>query len=167
MSFQICFTNALGAFCAIFSRRGLVRLAWERKAARDVVSLPASEIPRASSRSAWARLLEEDLRQYAGGERVRFIVPIDWSAGTPFQRRVRRALLGVPWGEGVTYGDLASRIGRPGAARAVGAACKANPIPIVVPCHRVLASGLRLGGYGGGLERKRRLLDLEGIPWRP
>jgi methylated-DNA-[protein]-cysteine S-methyltransferase len=81
--------------------------------------------------------------------------------GSDFQRLVWRALLDIPWGEVRTYGELAAALGRPGAARAVGAANGQNPVAILVPCHRVVAAGGRLGGYSGGLEVKRRLLAHE------
>jgi methylated-DNA-[protein]-cysteine S-methyltransferase len=81
--------------------------------------------------------------------------------GSPFQLTVWRALTGIPFGEQVTYGELAGTIGSPGAARAVGAANGRNPVAILVPCHRVVAAGGRLGGYGGGLEVKRWLLEHE------
>lgn len=83
--------------------------------------------------------------------------------GTPFQRAVWAALRRVPRGRIVTYGELAALAGRPAAARAVGAACGANPVPLIVPCHRVLAAGGGIGGFGGGLELKRALLEREGI----
>ena len=78
-----------------------------------------------------------------------------------FERRVREAMLGIPYGETASYGELAAAIGSPGAARAVGTACARNPVPIVVPCHRVLGAGGRIGGYLGGTETKRWLLDFE------
>ncbi len=81
--------------------------------------------------------------------------------GTSFQLHVWRSLLSIPWGEVRTYGELAERLGRPAAARAVGGANHANPVPILVPCHRVVQSGGRLGGYGGGLELKAWLLAHE------
>ena len=81
--------------------------------------------------------------------------------GSDFQRLVWRALLDIPWGEVRTYGEVAEALGRPGAARAVGAANGRNPVAILVPCHRVVAAGGRLGGYSGGLEVKRRLLAHE------
>ena len=87
--------------------------------------------------------------------------PLDLSAGSAFDRRVWRALLDIPFGETRTYGELAAGLGMPGGARAVGAANGRNPVPIAVPCHRVVAAGGRLGGYGGGLEVKRRLLAHE------
>ncbi len=82
--------------------------------------------------------------------------------GTPFQRETWRQLLAIPYGETISYGELARRMGKPGASRAVGAANGANPIPIVIPCHRVIGSNGDLTGFGGGLETKRRLLLLEG-----
>lgn len=85
--------------------------------------------------------------------------------GTEFQQLVWRAMREIPAGRAATYGDLALRIGRGGAARAVGMACGANPLPLVVPCHRVVAAGYRLGGFGGGPELKRQLLAAEG--WFP
>jgi len=83
--------------------------------------------------------------------------------GTPFQLSVLRALQEVPYGETISYGELAQRIGRPKASRAVGAANARNPLPIVIPCHRVIGSNGSLVGFGGGLEIKRKLLDLETI----
>jgi len=83
--------------------------------------------------------------------------------GTPFQLDVLRALQEVPYGETISYGELAQRIGRPNASRAVGAANARNPLPIVIPCHRVIGSNGNLVGFGGGLEIKRKLLDLETI----
>ncbi len=81
--------------------------------------------------------------------------------GTEFQRRVWGALVEIPYGTTCTYGEVADRIGRPGAARAVGLANGRNPVAVIVPCHRVVGAGGALGGYGGGLDRKRALLDLE------
>jgi methylated-DNA-[protein]-cysteine S-methyltransferase len=101
------------------------------------------------------------LEQYFAGERRQFELAIE-PRGTPFQRRVWQALSEIAWGEVCNYGDVARRIGQPGAARAVGQANGANPIPIVIPCHRVIASGGGIGGYSGGLGIKERLLALEG-----
>ncbi len=100
------------------------------------------------------------LAEYFAGTRRGFQLPLHMR-GTPFQLRVWAALLRIPYGETRTYGALAAQLDCPGAARAVGAANGANPLSIVVPCHRVIAAGGGLGGYGGGLERKRFLLDLE------
>jgi methylated-DNA-[protein]-cysteine S-methyltransferase len=103
------------------------------------------------------------LEEYFTGGRRAFDLALD-PAGTPFQLSVWRALGTIAYGETITYAELADRVGRPGAFRAVGQANGANPLPIIYPCHRVVASGGRLGGYGGGLEMKRRLLALEGSP---
>ncbi len=101
------------------------------------------------------------LAEYFLGHRQRFELPLAPS-GTPFQRAVWEALGDIPYGETVTYADIASRVGRPQAVRAVGQANGANPLPVLLPCHRVVASGGRLGGYGGGVALKLALLRLEG-----
>ncbi len=102
------------------------------------------------------------LLDYLAGRRRVFDLPLR-PAGTPFQRRVWAALSAIPWGETRTYGQIARAIGAPKAARAVGQANHRNPIPIFIPCHRVIGAGGALTGYGGGLELKRMLLQLEGI----
>ena len=112
-------------------------------------------------------LLAEAIRQvraYFAGERRDFELPLDWSLISGFNRQVLRELAsGVPYGAVVGYGDLAGRVGQPGAAQAVGTAMGSNPLPVVVPCHRVVESDGGIGGFGGGLETKRRLLALEGV----
>ena len=100
------------------------------------------------------------LAEYFAGSRTRFDVPLVLR-GTPFQRAVWGALRAIPYGQTVGYGELARAIGRPGAARAVGLANGRNPIAVIVPCHRVVGANGSLTGYGGGMERKRLLLDLE------
>jgi methylated-DNA-[protein]-cysteine S-methyltransferase len=102
----------------------------------------------------------EQLRAYFDGRLTEFDVPLA-PRGTPFQRTVWDALRAIPYGETITYGELAERISRPTAARAVGLANGRNPIGIIVPCHRVVGSTGDLTGYGGGIERKRQLLSLE------
>ena len=103
------------------------------------------------------------LEEYFAGRRRRFDIPVEVD-GTPFQQSVWLGLAEIPYGETVSYAELALMVGRPKAYRAVGQANHANPVPIVLPCHRVVASGGGLGGYGGGLPMKRRLLALEGAP---
>ncbi len=100
------------------------------------------------------------LREFFGGERRTFDLPLELS-GTPFQRRAWLALAAVPYGTTRSYGEQARLLGAPGAARAVGAANGRNPLPIVLPCHRLVGADGSLTGYGGGLETKRALLDLE------
>jgi methylated-DNA-[protein]-cysteine S-methyltransferase len=107
------------------------------------------------------RLAAAQLDEYFSGTRTSFALPLA-PHGTAFQVAVWKALADIRYGETITYGELARRIDRPAASRAVGQANGANPLPIVYPCHRVVAAGGRLGGYGGGLETKRRLLALEG-----
>jgi methylated-DNA-[protein]-cysteine S-methyltransferase len=112
-------------------------------------------------------LLAEAIRQvraYFTGGRRDFDLPLDWSLIAGFNREVLRELAaGVPYGSVVGYGDLADRVGRPGGAQAVGMAMGANPLPVVVPCHRVVESDGGIGGFGGGVDTKRRLLALEGV----
>ena len=113
--------------------------------------------------AAEAAVLDEAARQlseYFCGQRRAFDLPLALE-GTAFQRRVWDALLGIGYGQTVSYGQLADRIGRPTAARAVGLANGRNPVSIIVPCHRVVGSDGSLTGYGGGLGNKRRLLELE------
>jgi methylated-DNA-[protein]-cysteine S-methyltransferase len=112
-------------------------------------------------------LLAEAIRQveaYFAGTRHDFELPLDWSLISGFNRQVLRELAsGVRFGQVVGYGDLAGRVGQPGAAQAVGVAMGSNPLPVVVPCHRVVESDGGIGGFGGGLETKRKLLALEGV----
>ncbi len=111
--------------------------------------------------AAVLREAAEQLRRYLSGEGRSFDLPLD-IYGTAFQRAVWQALLEIPYGETRSYAQVAAAVGRPRAARAVGAANAANPLPLVIPCHRVVASGGSLGGYGGGLALKEALLRLEG-----
>lgn len=111
-------------------------------------------------------VLDEAARQLAGyfaGERASFDVPLDL-VGTPFQLAAWHALADIPYGTTLTYAEQAARLGRPTAVRAVGAANGRNPVPIVLPCHRLVGSDGSLRGFGGGLELKRRLLDHEAAP---
>lgn len=105
--------------------------------------------------------VEQQLREYLAGDRREFSLRLA-PRGTEFQLRVWEALREIPYGTTVSYGQLARRLGAPGAARAVGLANGSNPIPVVIPCHRVIGADGSLTGYGGGLERKRLLLALEG-----
>jgi methylated-DNA-[protein]-cysteine S-methyltransferase len=114
--------------------------------------------PRAVARAAI------QLEEYLAGERKRFDVRLGDVAATQFQREVWRALMAIPYGEVRTYAEIAEDVNRPRASRAVGNANHANPFPVIVPCHRVVAAG-GLGGYGGGDEVKRYLLRLEGVDY--
>jgi AraC family transcriptional regulator of adaptative response/methylated-DNA-[protein]-cysteine methyltransferase len=146
-----------GGFVAEFSERGLTRLSFPGRAAPEGVS-PA-RLPR--PQRGWAALTARALARALAGRAADSLPPFD-EAGTAFQRAVWRALRTIPPGQTRTYAEVARALGRPaGAARAVGQACGANPIPVLTPCHRVLAAGGRLGGFSAGLEWKRRLLAAE------
>jgi len=152
------FSRALSPVGPLFlaaSEKGLVRLEFEGR----VQKLDAKRIELRESRSRIAKYLNE-LDEYFAGERRDFSMPLDLR-GTAFQLACWDALLAIPYGETRTYADVARSIGHPNAFRAVGMANNRNPIAIVVPCHRVIATGGSLCGYGGGLDIKRKLLDLE------
>lgn len=121
---------------------------------------PAAVRPSWRRHDAALEPVAEQLEQYFAGSRHAFDVPLVMD-GSDFERRVWRALLDIPYGEAISYGELARRIGEPDAARGVGWANGRNPIAVVVPCHRVIGANGKLVGYGGGLERKRLLLELE------
>jgi len=126
--------------------------------------------PTASDRACWTSnalhpLLHKAVQQlqaYFDGKILVFDLPLDLSAGTPFQQAVWQALLRIPSGHSQSYGDLARQLNKPAAARAVGAAVGRNPVGIIVPCHRILGAGGQLTGYAGGLWRKQALLRIEG-----
>lgn len=102
-----------------------------------------------------------ELRAYFAGELTDFTVPLSVRRGSEFERAVWHQMTLIPYGEMRTYGEIATAVGDPGGARAVGVACNRNPIPIIVPCHRIVGAGGKLVGFGGGLPRKRYLLELE------
>lgn len=103
----------------------------------------------------------KEIAAYLAGKRREFTVPVDWDQLRGFTRQVLQACATIPWGQTASYADLARAVGSPRAARAVGQALGRNPAPLLVPCHRVIASGGGLGGFGGGLPMKQRLLELE------
>ena len=151
-----------GTFVAEFSSRGLKRLDFPgRKAARKPGAPP--RVPLDSCQQRWLRLTDSALNDVIAGRKPKALPPMDWEGSTEFQQNVWRALLRITPGETKTYAAIGKVLGRPLAARAIGGACGANPIPVLVPCHRVLAANGRLGGFSGGLDWKRRLLAIEGI----
>ncbi len=107
--------------------------------------------------------VRRQLDVYFSGKQVNWKITLDVSSGTEFQQVVWSALRRIPYGQTITYGQLAQRIGKPGASRAVGTANAANPLPVIIPCHRVVAGNGRLGGFSGGLHIKQALLRLEGV----
>ena len=143
----------VGDLALVASAQGIREVRWEREDANDYPS-PSAEALAHAERAA------DQLRDYFRGRRQAFDLPLDL-AGTDFQRLVWRALTDIPFGETRAYGALADAIGRPRAARAVGAATGQNPAPIIVPCHRVTGANGALTGFAGGLERKRLLLAHE------
>ncbi|MEU0218973.1 methylated-DNA--[protein]-cysteine S-methyltransferase [Streptomyces sp. NPDC006265] len=161
--------SRIGPLLLAASRDGLVNVVFHATdAVRDrAVERLASRLGTEPVEAPGSPLLAEAIRQveaYFAGERRDFDLPLDWSLISGFNREVLCELAsGVPYGQVVGYGDLAVRVGQPGAAQAVGMAMGANPLPVVVPCHRVVESGGGIGGFGGGLETKRRLLALEGV----
>ncbi|MEU6909807.1 methylated-DNA--[protein]-cysteine S-methyltransferase [Streptomyces coeruleorubidus] len=159
----------IGPLLLAATREGLVNVIFHATdAVRDrAVERLASRLGTEPVEAPGSPLLTEAIRQveaYFAGERQDFDLQLDWSLISGFNREVLRELAsGVPYGTVVGYGDLAGRVGQPGAAQAVGMAMGANPLPVVVPCHRVVERGGGIGGFGGGLETKRKLLALEGV----
>ncbi len=117
--------------------------------------------PVAPDPSAGLRGAAAQFDAYFAGELTEFDVALAVPAGSDFEKAVWRAITGIPYAEMATYGEIAAVVGDPGAARAVGMACNRNPVPVIVPCHRVVGAGGKLVGFGGGLDRKRFLLQLE------
>ena len=156
---------------AIQTRIGWIGIAWTP---RGIIAI---ELPRGSRGETLTNLqrdfraammddrvpdkIKKELSEYAEGKRRYFDLPLDWSRVKPFQRAVLTAALKIPFGETRSYGWVAHAIGKPRAARAVGRALATNPIPLILPCHRVVGSNGSLTGYGGGLPLKKKLLEME------
>lgn len=149
-----------GVFLARYSKAGLCRLEFPSKAGakpRAAGPTPPLHI------QCWHELTVRALTRALAGQPAAELPPLDFSAGSQFQRQVWQVLTGIGAGQTRSYAEVARAIGNPKALRAVGGACGANPIPVLVPCHRVLAAHQRLGGFSGGLGWKRTLLAREGI----
>jgi O-6-methylguanine DNA methyltransferase len=166
------FNSSIGPLFLAASERGLVALEFDaRRAGQQTIRMSPRDLrnqPRSHQQAmvfeqseTALRLHTTELEQYFAGKRRKFTFPLDLR-GTDFQIACWRALLAIPYGETRTYADIARAVGKPTGFRAVGMANNRNPIAIVVPCHRVIASDGTLCGYGGGLDLKRRLLELEG-----
>ena len=140
-----------GTFVAQFNHTGLCQLDFPGKAAS----------PPPGSPKCWLEATAAALESLLLGQAPQKLPPMDLSIGTDFQQSVWRQLLRIPLGQTRSYGELAQCLAKPGASRAVGSACGSNPIPVIVPCHRVLAAYRRLGGFSGGLAWKQRLLRIE------
>ena len=152
----------VGALLVAGTERGLCRIAYDAEPEGELDRLARSFGVRVLRSARPIDTARRQLDEYFDGTRQRFDLPVDLKLLADFNRRVLRELARVPYGEVVTYGELAARSARPRAARAVGTVMNRNPLPIVLPCHRVVGANGKLVGYAGGLDRKETLLRLEG-----
>ena len=169
--FQLSISTPDGRFIARYSTRGLAELNFPaggraglpvgRDARQRVPTNVADKIP--TQILGWHRAVTAGLKSSLAGRKPKNLPPLDLSGGTEFQRRVWNEMRKISTGRTKSYGEVAQAVGKPKAVRAVGGACGANPIPVLVPCHRVLAAHGKIGGFGGGLDWKRKLLAREGI----
>ena len=157
------FSTAMGWMGVVFSDNGLRYIVTPKVAQDEVLEELATEFPRILPPAHSEPEAARQLRSYLEGRRVPFSAALDLECATPFQRRVWEATQMIPWGEVRTYSWVAEKVGAPKAPRAVGRALGANPLPIIIPCHRVVARNGGLGGYSSGLEMKKRFLELEGL----
>jgi methylated-DNA-[protein]-cysteine S-methyltransferase len=155
--------SPFGPLLVAVGKRGLLRVAYpDRPADQVLADLAARVSPRILESPRTTDQVRRELDEYFAGQRRSFAVKVDLSAVQGFGRRVLQQTARIPFGSVITYRDVATRAGSPRAVRAAGNALGANPVPIVVPCHRVVRTGGGLGGYTGGLTRKEALLELEG-----
>ena len=163
------FDTDLGACGIAWSERGLARFQLpeaDRRATERRLKLRAAAVSSAAAPPPRIATAIADVQHYMAGERVDFsAVVLDLAGVAPFYAEIYAAARGVGWGETATYGELAQRVGSPGAARAVGQAMARNPVAVIIPCHRILASGNKVGGFSafGGALSKQKLLGLEGV----
>jgi methylated-DNA-[protein]-cysteine S-methyltransferase len=154
--------SPIGTLLLAATRAGLVRIAFAEEIDASLVEISATLSPRLLELPRRLERVRTQLDRYFSGRLRAFDLALDRGLLSTFSRRVLEQTASIPYGSYATYGEVAGEIGAPHAARAVGNAVAANPIPLVIPCHRVLRSGGLLGKYGGGAERKRYLLELEG-----
>ena len=159
---QTSFQSPLGPIVVAATHHGLAGL-WFEGQRHLPAELAGPPVWATSSSHPVLQQTVAQLTEYFAGRRIRFDLPLDLASGTAFQQAVWQALLVIPQGKTLSYGEVSSRIGKPTAVRAVGAAIGRNPISIIVPCHRVIGGSGQLTGYAGGLERKTALLQLEGV----
>lgn len=153
-----------GRMLVAVTPRGLVRVAMRTESSDEVLEELAGRLsPRVLEAPIAVDAVRRELDEYFEGKRRVFDVPLDWALTSGFKQKVLRATARIPYGGVSSYREMASRAGNPRASRAAGNALGSNPIPIVVPCHRVLRTGGNLGGYGGGLDMKEALLKMEGV----
>jgi O-6-methylguanine DNA methyltransferase len=153
--------TSLGNFTAEYSENGLASLNFPNAKA-DSASHDTGEQKISPRVRDWHRLTEAALKKMLSGENPAKFPPLDLQ-GTEFQKSVWREMLKIPYGKTKSYGEIAQAVGKPRAVRAVGGACGANSIPVLVPCHRVLAANNKIGGFGSGLGWKCKLLEIEGV----
>jgi len=155
--------SPFGTLLLATTGRGLVRVAFPEEEVDSVLERLARRLsPRIVEARAPLDPVRRELEEYFAGSRREFGLTVDWSLVGPFGRRVLGVTSEIPYGGVLSYAEVAAEAGSPRGSRAAGNALGSNPVPIVIPCHRVLRTGGALGGYGGGLDRKRWLLDLEG-----
>jgi O-6-methylguanine DNA methyltransferase len=153
--------TSLGNFTAFYTENGLAELNFPKDKAESPKSNgPGEKVP--DKIRHWHRLTEAALQTFVAGREPKELPPLDLT-GTEFQKSVWRAMLKIPYGKTKSYGEIAQAVGKPKAVRAVGGACGANSIPVLVPCHRVLAANKKIGGFSSGLGWKCKLLELEGV----
>lgn len=149
-----------GTFVAYYSDKGLAQLDFPNGKQPKSAELTSPEMKR------WHKLTASAIDEVINGKPVTSVPPLDLSSGTDFQREIWAALRKISCGKTKTYSEIAAAVGRPKGARAAGSACGANPIPLLIPCHRVLATGGKLGGFSSGLDWKRKLLQRENTNFR-
>ncbi len=155
--------SPFGPLLAASTPRGLVRLAFPEESEDEVLERLAKRLsPRILRAPARFDGVARELDEYFSGSRHAFETELDWTLIGPFGRKVLGVTAAIPYGSVLSYQQVAGEAGSPRGSRAAGNALGSNPIPIVIPCHRVLRTSGSLGGYGGGVDRKRRLLELEG-----
>jgi len=164
---DVAYTSADSPFGPLLlarTKRGLVRVGLPNQDADTLLAELATRVsPRVLEAPAELDEVRRELDLYFEGRLDHFDLPLDWSLSGGFRQRVLRAIDRIPYGQTRTYTEMARRAGNERAVRAAGSACGSNPIPLVVPCHRVLRTGGAMGGYGGGLPMKEALLELEGV----
>jgi O-6-methylguanine DNA methyltransferase len=150
-----------GEFVAQYSQKGLCGLNFPSKGSRNGSIANGASLP--SEIHRWHEQTTKALANTLSGKPITNFPPLDLTTGTDFQQRVWQVLKTISCGKTLSYGEVADEIGNRKAIRAVGRACGANPIPVLIPCHRVLASNQKIGGFSGGLDWKRKLLAREGV----
>jgi O-6-methylguanine DNA methyltransferase len=150
-----------GNYIVRYSEKGLAELSFPKTGRASTHAFNGRQVPIQILR--WHKLSTQALKAMLAGREPDDLPPLDWNGKTEFQKSVWRAMLAIPMGKTKSYGEVADYIGNPKAVRAVGSACGANPIPVLVPCHRILAANNKIGGFTSGLNRKKDLLAREGI----